>query len=288
MLGHTLCRVLAQRHGVVGTVRGHAKDYRSPLLEVPLYSYVDINNLNSVAGAIQMINPDIVINAIEMSKPTLDASNQDQTIAVNSLLPHKLAKYCQYHGAKLIHLSSDRVFAGTRGNYDETSCPDATDWYGRTKSLGDVWNDHDLTLRVSYIGHELYLPGPARYPKKTGLLDWFLRQTWAPVPGFTQAFFSGMTTTAVARTIDTIITDNPDLTGLYHVAGPKISKHDLLTLINDRFKIHATIEPAPGFVIDQSLNDDRFRAATKIEKPTWPEMIDDLYAEQFLYTAAQP
>ena len=276
MLGHTLCRVLSQNHGVVGTVRGHAKEYRSPLLNVPLYSYVDVNDMRTVYDAIKTTNPDVVINAIGIVKQLPDAANRERSILVNSLLPHKLASICKIHGANLIQISTDCVFDGTQGGYRETDPTTATDLYGRTKALGEVINDRDLTLRTSIVGHELY-------PPHHGLLEWMLRQTWATVPGYTNAIFSGVTTIELARTIDIVIQEYPDLTGLYHVAAPPITKHDLLTMINATFDLGATIVPDTSVVVDRSLNDDLFRATTNIPKPSWQRMVDELYDERSLY-----
>lgn len=276
MLGHTLCRVLSQNHGVVGTVRGHAKEYRSPLLNVPLYSYVDVNDMRTVYDAIKTTNPDVVINAIGIVKQLPDAANRERSILVNSLLPHKLASICKIHGANLIQISTDCVFDGNRGGYRETDPTTATDLYGRTKALGEVIDDRNLTLRTSIIGHELY-------PPYHGLLEWMLRQTWATVPGYTNAIFSGVTTIELARTIDIVIQEYPDLTGLYHVAAPPITKHDLLTMINATFDLGATIVPDTSVVVDRSLNDDLFRATTNIPKPSWQRMVDELYDERSLY-----
>ena len=276
MLGHTLCRVLSQNHGVVGTVRGHAKEYRSPLLNVPLYSYVDVNDMRTVYDAIKTTSPDVVINAIGIVKQLPDAANRERSILVNSLLPHKLASICKIHGANLIQISTDCVFDGNRGGYRETDPTTATDLYGRTKALGEVIDDRNLTLRTSIVGHELY-------PPHHGLLEWMLRQTWATVPGYTNAIFSGVTTIELARTIDIVIQEYPDLTGLYHVAAPPITKHDLLTMINATFDLGATIVPDTSVVVDRSLNDDLFRATTNIPKPSWQRMVDELYDERSLY-----
>lgn len=276
MLGHTLCRVLSQNHSVIGTVRGHAKEYRSPLLNVPLYSYVDVNDMRTVYDAIKTTSPDVVINAIGIVKQLPDAANRERSILVNSLLPHKLASICKIHGANLIQISTDCVFDGNQGGYRETDQTTATDLYGRTKALGEVINDTDLTLRTSIIGRELP-------PSHHGLLEWMLRQTWATVPGYTNAIFSGVTTTELARTIDIVIQEYPDLTGLYHVAAPPITKHDLLTMINATFDLGATIVPDTSVVVDRSLNDDLFRATTNIPKPSWQRMVDELYDERSLY-----
>jgi len=276
MLGHTLCRVLSQNHSVIGTVRGHAKEYRSPLLNVPLYSYVDVNDMRTVYDAIKTTSPDVVINAIGIVKQVPDAANRERSILVNSLLPHKLASICKIHGAHLIQISTDCVFDGTQGGYRETDPTTATDLYGRTKALGEVINDRDLTLRTSIVGHELY-------PPHHGLLEWMLQQTWATVPGYTNAIFSGVTTIELARTIDIVIQEYPDLTGLYHVAAPPITKHDLLTMINATFDLGATIVPDASVAVDRSLNDDLFRTTTNIPKPSWQQMVDELYAEHPRY-----
>jgi dTDP-4-dehydrorhamnose reductase len=128
-----------------------------------------------------------------------------------------------------------------------------------------------LTLRTSIIGREL--------DGAHGLLEWFLAQEGGSVRGFRHAVFSGLTTTALARVIAELVEIEPPLAGLWHVAADPINKFDLLTLVRDALGIDVVIEPDDELVIDRSLDGSRFREATGIRVPSWPEMIDELARE---------
>ncbi len=130
---------------------------------------------------------------------------------------------CESASARLLHISTDCVFSGERGNYSELDKPDAEDLYGRSKLLGEVSYPHAVTLRTSIIGHELN--------SRHGLLEWFLSQN-GRVTGYSRAVFSGLPTCELARVVREYVVPNNDLNGIYHVAAEPISKYDLLQMIN--------------------------------------------------------
>ena len=86
---------------------------------------------------------------------------------------------------RLIHFSTDCVFSGLKGNYLETDFADANDIYGRSKFLGEISNNGNITIRTSFIGKEL---GTNR-----ALLNWFLSQK-GKIKGYKNAIYSGLTT----------------------------------------------------------------------------------------------
>ena len=147
-----------------------------------------------------------------------------QAIPINSLLPHRLARLCELSGARLVHISTDCIFAGDKGGYLETDPSDAIDLYGRSKFLGEVSYRNSVTLRTSIIGHELQ--------SSHGLINWFLAQD-KQCKGFSQAIFSGLPTVVLAGIIRDVVIPNEDLFGVYHVASQPISKYNLLKLVAD-------------------------------------------------------
>jgi dTDP-4-dehydrorhamnose reductase len=198
------------------------------------------------------------------------------SISINALFPHRLAVICRAANARLIHLSTDCVFSGRKGNYVEEDSSDAEDIYGKTKYLGEVAGTGCLTLRTSMIGREL---GGCH-----GLLEWFLSQQGKTVRGFRRAIFSGFTTRALSETIASIIADQPQLDGIWHLAAAPISKFELLTLIKEKGGLHVQIEPDDTFSCDRSLNGTRFRNATCFVAPTWSDMISELFKDTTPYT----
>src|SRR5262249_32071694 len=156
--------------------------------------------------------------------------------------------------------------SGAKGDYLESDKPDATDLYGISKRFGEVSGRGVLTIRTSMIGRELRQDGH-------GLLEWFLSKRGQAIDGFTKAYFSGLTTVELAHVIATVIQDHPTLSGLYHVSADRISKYELLRMLDDAFGTGTTIRPSEQLVLDRSLDSSRFRAETGWTPPIWNEMI---------------
>jgi dTDP-4-dehydrorhamnose reductase len=219
-------------------------------------------------GAIDRAGPDVVVNCIGLVKQLAEAKAPVPTITVNALFPQRLAELCQARGIRLLHVSTDCVFSGHAGPYDESSTSDAEDLYGRTKFLGEVHAPGCLTLRTSIIGHEIR--------GTHALVDWFLQQDGRDVQGYRHALFSGLTTIELARVMLRVIDEFPDLEGLYHVASSPISKLDLLQLLARHYKVKVQIHPADSPRIDRRLDGRRFQAATNYVAPAWDAMVAEL------------
>ena len=176
---------------------------------------------------------------------------------------------CRSAGARMIHISTDCVFDGKKGNYTENDSSTADDLYGRSKFLGEVaYPPHCLTLRTSIIGHEL--------KGKLGLVEWFLAQE-GKVRGFTHAIYSGFPTIEFARIITDYILPRPELTGVYHVSSDPVSKYDLLNLVAKKYGKKIEIEPYDDFRQDRSLDSSLFRRLTGYMPPSWPELVDQMH-----------
>ena len=268
MLGHKLWQTLAPRFDARVTFRGAASRYARTGLFDPARSIggVSAQDFDSLARAFAAARPEAVVNCIGVVKQDPAAKDPLTSIAVNALFPHRLAQLCRAAGARLIHLSTDCVFSGRRGDYTERDAPDAEDLYGRTKLLGEVDYENCLTLRTSMIGREL--------AGSHGLVEWFLAQRGGRVRGFRRAVFSGFTTGALADIIAWLIAEHTGLRGVWNVAAAPINKFDLLTLVKQVYGLEVEIEPDEAFVCDRSLDGGRLRAETGFAPPAWPEMIE--------------
>lgn len=267
MLGHAVLRVFAQgdRHSVLGSVRSANVLRLLPAeLREQVVCGVDVENTDSLVRLFTLARPDVVINCIGLVKQLAEAGDPLAAIPINSLLPHRLAQLCDVAQARLIHISTDCVFAGTQGMYSEHDVPDAQDLYGRSKFLGEVDYPHAVTLRTSIVGHEL--------SSAHGLVDWFLAQQ-GTVKGFTRAVFSGLPTVELARVMRDVVVPNAELRGLYHVSADPINKFELLSLVAQTYGKSITVVPDDHLKIDRSLDSSRFRATTGYEPPTWPELV---------------
>jgi dTDP-4-dehydrorhamnose reductase len=267
MLGHVMLRTLAAdpQHAVTGTVRNDAalRDLAAGW-GARLIGGVDVDQPDALIRAFAGSRPDVVINCVGLVKQLAEAKDPLRAIPINALLPHRLAGLCQAAGARLVHISTDCVFAGTRGHYREEDSADAVDLYGRSKLLGEVDQPHAITLRTSIIGPEL--------SGSHGLLAWFLAQPGA-VRGYRRAVFSGLPTVELATVIRERVLPRPQLRGLYHVASAPIDKHALLRLFAAAYGRGNEITPDDALVLDRSLDGSRFAAATGYVAAPWPELV---------------
>jgi dTDP-4-dehydrorhamnose reductase len=278
MLGHRLWINLRKQHETWVTVRGNVDEFPDTP-EFPrefIRTGVDALNFDQVTRALASIQPDLVINCIGLIKQMGHLAKDPLfSISLNAMLPHRISMICRVAKIRMIHISTDCVFSGMKGNYLETDQSDAEDNYGRTKFLGEVAYPHCVTLRTSIIGREL--------KNKLGLIEWFLAQK-RPINGYTRAIFSGFTTDEISRIILNYVIPNPKLSGVYQVSSDPISKYDLLQLTKKAFnRTDIDIKPEDNFFCDRSLNSSRFREFTGYNPPSWEAMINELAAASSLY-----
>lgn len=277
MLGHKAWQVFRSNCDAYVTVRKDFSFYQHYDLfdkERTLYN-VDVSRQDVLESVIEKVKPDVVVNCVGIIKQSSAVNDPIISIEINALFPHRLALVCNKLGIRLIHISSDCVFSGKKGNYIEDDCSDAQDFYGRTKFLGEVSYGDALTLRTSIIGRELN----SRY----GLIEWFLSQTGSKVRGYTKAVFSGFTTRVLCDIILNIINQHRELRGLYNLSSEPVTKFDLLSLVKEIFKLNIEIEPEDNFVCDRSLDSNRFRGAVNFKPPSWRDMIVDMRQDWAYY-----
>lgn len=236
--------------------------YRTKLTEDSII--VDVTDKNAVAEVVRMVRPELIINCIGV---LIKGSKEypDNAVFINAYFPHLLKKLSDEVGAKLVHISTDCVFSGKKGNYNEDDFRDADDIYGRSKALGEIINDKDLTLRTSIIGPELKVNGE-------GLFHWFMYQT-GKVNGFKTAIWGGVTTLELAKAIDAAIIQNK--TGLIQLSnGMGISKYDLLNLFKRIWHHNVDILPFDENGVNKSIaKSERFT----YEVPGYEDMLLEQY-----------
>ncbi len=276
MLGHKLMQSLSVGHRVWGTVRVPAE--QAPAIPgidpSQLVGEVQATSLPTISDVIKQINPDAVLNCIGIVKQIDAAKDAVTSITINALLPHQLAELCAHSGASLIHFSTDCVFSGRHGPYQEYDQPDAMDLYGRSKLLGEVERPGCLTIRTSIVGRELM--------RGTGLFEWFFSQQGKGVRGYRHALYTGLTTLAMADVVRLVLEFHPGLSGIWQVGGDPIDKCHLLELVNRVYNLGVQIEPDETFHCDRRLDSSRFRALTGWSPPSWEAMIEAMHADPLL------
>jgi dTDP-4-dehydrorhamnose reductase len=280
MLGHKVVQRLQSRaHDVSWTLRSGTDD--PSLASVPelrsahAIAGFDASRVEAVASLLREQRPEVVVNCLGVIKQRPEASELSKSLIINAFLPHFIAMAMQPWGGRLIHVSTDCVFSGSRGRYVETDAPDATDVYGQTKAVGEVHVGNAVTLRTSIIGREL--------KHHDSLLDWFLAQRGKKIRGFRRTIWSGVTTLHLADVIESIMMGHPTLSGVYHVSSGSITKYDLLRLLQSAYGLAVTIDPSDAEVNDRTLVGARFENAAGYRCPPLATLIADLVADPTPY-----
>lgn len=270
MLGHMLFRFFLHKNiNVYGLVRNPQplsllipKKYHEKIITSNF-----VNNLDELKKVFEISKPNTVINCVGLVKQLERLDTIQESIRLNSLFPHELAKICKDYSSRMIHVSTDCVFSGGKGGYLESDFADSRDIYGLSKLLGEVNYEHCLTLRTSIIGTQIVGSG--------GLLEWFLH-SGKEVFGYKKALFSGLTTLEVAKFMYYYILEGSYLSGTYHLAGNAIDKFSLLQLINAEYAVGKIIVPNNEVNINRSLIGESLYERTGYRPPSWNVMIKEL------------
>jgi len=257
MLGHVVTKYFEERSYDVYNLSHRIKiNERTEIM--------DVTNFSEFDKYLNKLKVDVIVNCIGTLNE--DAENSpDKAILLNSYLPRFLEKKYMNTKVKIIQISTDCVFSGKTGNYTEDSFRDGDSIYARTKTLGEINNNKDLTIRTSIIGPDINEDG-------IGLFQWFMNQK-GTIYGFKNAYWTGVTTIELAKGIEKLIKN--DVAGLYHfVPNEKISKYNLLNIIAEIFNRNMNIIPKEDYYVDKSLINTR--TDFKYVIPTYREMIEEM------------
>ncbi|MCX6728188.1 MAG: SDR family oxidoreductase [Candidatus Saccharibacteria bacterium] len=234
MLGHIVKLYFQEKgHTVKGTTRSDDGDYRFDVTK----------NINEFESFVDDFKPDAVINCTGILNKVAE-ENKSLAVLLNSYLPHYADEVCRRNGIKFIHVSTDCVFDGKKGEYTEDSFKDATSFYGQSKALGELNNESSITLRTSIVGPDINKNG-------IGLFQWFMNQE-KETDGFDKVIWTGVTTLEFAKCMEKAIENN--LSGLRHaVNNEKIDKYSLLSLFKKHFNKDIIITRKSDYVSDKSL-----------------------------------
>ena len=229
-----------------------------------------------LVSMLQEDNHDVVINCIGLLNQSCDR-RPSRAVYLNSYLPHLIADTLNNSNTKLIHMSTDCVFSGKAGTYSENSFRDGETFYDRTKALGEVEDEKNLTFRNSIVGPDMKENG-------IGLFNWFMKQN-GTINGFTKAIWNGVTTLTLAKAMERAAAEN--LTGIYNLVNNKsISKFDLLGLFNNHMRDdEILIKPSEAVNLNKSLVNNRRDFLFKV--PSYEQMVIEMkewiYGHKDLY-----
>lgn len=225
----------------------------------------DASDMVLIKNIIEEGSYDAVINCIGLLNQFAE-NNKAMAVLLNGYLPHFLVEITKNTKTRIIHMSTDCVFAGNDGPYYEDSLPNGATFYDRTKAIGEINNDKDLTFRNSIVGPDIKESG-------IGLFNWFMKQD-GPIGGYTGAIWTGVTTYTLAKAMEVALKDN--LTGLYNlVNNESINKFDLCSLFNKYFRAgELEINPNDKLQLDKSLR--RKRNDFDFVVPSYEQQIKEM------------
>lgn len=225
MLGHAARSVFeAKGHQVVPVSRREYNIAEGPVSELETL----------LEGA------DAVLNCAGVIKPRIAETPIEHTLRVNSIFPQNLAKLCQKHSIPCIHITTDCVYSGASGHYDENSLFDADDVYGMSKNAGE--GAQCMVIRTSIVGEE---EGKGR-----SLLAWAQSQAGRDVKGFLNHHWNGVTTVYLSEICEKIFSSGSREKGglfeqgLFHVYSPSpVNKYELVSLMSEVYELGLRVEP---------------------------------------------
>ena len=236
---------------------------------------LDVYNIDEIKACLRQTNPDYVINCIGVLINGTKKSIEN-AVYINAYLPHLLVRLISENSpsSRLIHISTDCVFSGTKGLYSDTDRKDSLDVYGMTKNLGEIIDNRNLTIRTSIIGPELKENGE-------GLFHWvFSQRQMMVIDGYEKSIWGGVTTLELAKTIALCV--EHDMIGLYQLSnGEKISKYALVKLIIEHFALDILVTKVEGVASDKSILPSQVKKFS-YTVPSYSTMIKELC--QYMHT----
>ena len=258
MAGHTIAIYLKEQgHNVTGFARKKL-NFVDTIIG-------DANDFNKLEEIIKIGKYDYVINAIGVLNQFAE-ENKANAVLINGYLPHFLAEITKNMETSIIHMSTDCVFLGKSGNYTETSFRDGETFYDRSKALGELEDNKNITLRNSIVGPDIN-------PNGIGLFNWFMKEN-GEIKGYTKAMWTGMTTLQLAKMMEKVAIQKA--TGLYNmVPDTNISKFELLKLFNHYVrKDKILITKYDGFTADKTLVRTNFNFKEVV--PSYETMVKEM------------
>jgi dTDP-4-dehydrorhamnose reductase len=214
MLGNYVKKYLSQFHNIVCVDRN--------TFDIELCNWERLDSIIQTSS--------VVINcagAIPQQK-----CNIRKYITLNTIFPHKVNEISKKYSIPFIHITTDCVFSGKDGNYDENSKHDAEDIYGISKSLGE--DNTMCIIRTSIIGEEIN--------NKNSLIEWVIKQKDGTIDGYNNVFWNGVTCLQLAKIINQVIDNNLYWQGIRHIHSPNaLSKYELCILINEIYCLNITV-----------------------------------------------
>jgi len=205
-----------------------------------------------------------VINCAGVIKPRIAANTMEDVLKINAIFPRNLAKLCDEQRVKCFHITTDCVYTGNKGKYNEDDFFDAEDIYGLTKNAGETKDC--MVIRTSIIGEE---NGQSR-----SLLEWAKSQAGKEVNGFTNHLWNGVTTVYLAEIIESILERNLYQKGIFHFHSPNtVTKYEMLQIFDKVYGLELKINSTEAKVACDRSMTSKYELSKKVAVKTIEEQI---------------
>ena len=223
MLGRYVTTYLKMNHDIIPIDRNQYDVLKSTFDDLDIFLKKLLSNSDDET---------IIINCIGIIPQRTQTNEPEKFLYINSVFPHLLNSFAKKNLCKLIHITTDCVFDGRKGNYNENDEHTEKNIYGVSKSLGEPLTA--TVIRTSIIGEEL--------ENKKSLLEWVKKQDNSNIFGYDNHFWNGVTCLQLSKIIAIIINNKLYWTGVRHIYSPiSVSKYELINLICDIYGLHITL-----------------------------------------------
>lgn len=278
MVGSVVFNYLRNHSEALGTSRGDSDLF---------YKYVANRDPNSLQRLLSKLNPGaLIINCVAIldlgEDNSVEKASLLESIEINTVFPHLLAKVSASLGMRLIHISTDAVFGSNSGLFSEDMSMSPNTTYGMTKALGEISANNAITIRCSLVG-------PSCGAKKGGLWNWVVNsEKNATLYGYTNNHWNGITTLQFARICHALL-DQESFFGviknygsLHHLCSNEvITKYELICLIAQKIRPDLRIETAKTEIdFNRQLISNNNKLNELIEKVKWDDALEELITFQ--------
>lgn len=234
LLGQQLVAVMGRlpQYDVLATGRERTPRFRGGSCG---YSRLDITSSDELRRTFVDFAPDVVINCAALTQVDDCEEDRSSCWSVNTDAVAELADLCRTHGTRLIQVSTDFVFSGEDGPYEEDARPDPVNYYGRSKLAAEN-HARAAGLERWAIARTVLVYGAGRDLSRSNIVLWLI-----------DALSRGQTVTMVTDQFRTP-TYAPDLadgierivrfgkSGVFHLSGREyMSIYELATRVAEFF-----------------------------------------------------
>ncbi|MFO8098833.1 MAG: dTDP-4-dehydrorhamnose reductase [Salinibacter sp.] len=245
LLGQALTQRLAEAETI--TVHATARDETLRAPADCAYHPMDVTAPDEVEATFKRVEPDVVVNCAALSDVSTCDQDRNRAWATNARAVKRLARHCKDTRAHLVQVSTDFVFNGKRGPYDEAARPDPVNYYGRTKLAGEN-HVRDAGRTRWTIARTILLYGTGVDLSRQNIVLWMIDQLrqGEPIHVVTDQWRTPTYVPDLAEGLYQIVRQKAS--GIYHLSGPDlVSIHELALAVAEVFDLNDDlIHPVPS------------------------------------------